>query len=162
MYQSIAAAVPSPRHLTSNVNQAEKVFESLGLASCFSDVRGIADELVKNHEGRVPDTREELLALRGVGDYVANAVLCFGFGRPALLMDQVTERVVSRLAGNRGRSLRWQLRLDVNRLAGADGANKMFNLALLDLGGSICTIASPRCVACPVNKHCLTFKGRVR
>jgi DNA (cytosine-5)-methyltransferase 1 len=160
-YQSIEAAVPSPRHLTSNVCQAEKVFESLGLGSCFSEIHAVADELVKNHDGRVPDTRERLLALPGVGDYVANAVLCFGFGRPVLLTEQTTERVVSRLTGYPGRSHRWQLRLDLYRLAGADGANKTFNLALLDLGASICKRSAPKCLACPVNKYCLTFKGRV-
>jgi A/G-specific adenine glycosylase len=161
LHQSIAEVVPSPIDLISNANRAREVFESLGLGSCFEDIQSVAEELVKSHGGRVPDSREKLLAIPGVGDYVANAVMCFAFGRPAILMDHGTERVISRLAGGRGRSVRWQLRLDLYRLAGADGADSIFNRALLDLSGLICTAGSPKCLACPVNAHCLTFEGKV-
>src|SRR5205823_5820265 len=108
-------------------------------------------------EGDVPNTREDLLTLPGVGDYVANAVLCFGFGRAAILMDSNSERIVGRVAGSRASGRRWQMRLDLYRLAGATGADREFNSALLDLGALVCRASRPRCLVCPVNGHCATF-----
>src|SRR5207245_5995927 len=108
----------------------------------------------------VPESREVLLTLPGVGDYVANAVLCFGFGKPSILMDTNTERIVSRVIGHAQASRRWQLRLDLYRLAGTGGADSEFNYALLDLGAMVCKASSPRCSACPVSGHCQTFRDR--
>jgi A/G-specific adenine glycosylase len=49
------------------------------------------------------------------------------------------------------------VRIDLYRLAGQQGANAEFNQALLHLGASICSPTRPKCLACPVNRHCATF-----
>ena len=106
----------------------------------------------------VPDNELELRSLPGVGDYVAQAVLCFGFDQRAVLVDTNTARITGRLFA-REDERRWQLRLDLYRLAGPDGPDAEFNYALLDLGALICRAGTPRCHECPVRQHCATGAG---
>jgi A/G-specific adenine glycosylase len=136
------------------------VLGSLGLNWRINNILSVARVLVEQFEGKVPASREELLKLPGVGDYGANAVLCFGFGKPSILMDTNTERIVSRVIGHGQGSRRWQLRLDLYRLAGSTGADAEFNYALLDLGAMVCQASAPRCHICPVARHCQTFRDR--
>ena len=96
--------------------------------------------------------------LPGVGDYVSQAVLCFGFGHRATLIDTNTSRIVGRLLG-REKIRRWQLRLDLYGLAGKDGPDAAFNYGLLDLGALVCKASNPDCGACPLQSSCATGSG---
>lgn len=158
IYGELAGLAPTPSHLLTNSARVETLLSSLGLRWRSANILKVARELVDNLCGEVPDTRERLLALPGVGDYVASAVLCFAFGKPSILLDTNTVRVISRLTGREVSGHRWQLRLDLNRLAGPRGADREFNYALLDLGALVCRASSPRCLACPLSSHCGTFR----
>jgi adenine-specific DNA glycosylase len=57
---------------------------------------------------------------------------------------------------DRDRARRFQLRLDLYRLAGPGGPDAPFNYALLDLGALVCKVGTPRCEVCPVRSHCAT------
>lgn len=121
-------------------------------------------ELVLRHEGQVPIIPEGLLALPGVGHYVAAAVRCFGFGEPAILVDTNTIRLTGRVAGmdldpsrHRTRAVRGavaRLRPD-GRLPDADD-----NFALLDLAALVCTPRAPQCIVCPLREGCVTGHAR--
>jgi A/G-specific adenine glycosylase len=54
---------------------------------------------------------------------------------------------------------RWQLRLDLHRLAGAGGPDADFNAALLELGTRICRPMRPACGECPLEYECLTARS---
>jgi A/G-specific adenine glycosylase len=114
----------------------------------------LARKLVAEHDGRVPETEIELRTLPGVGDYVVQAVLCFGFGRRTALVDTTTARIIGRLNGRSVSNRRWQLRLDLHRLAGTDGPDAAFNYALLDLGALVCHSEAPQCPRCPMREYC--------
>jgi A/G-specific adenine glycosylase len=95
----------------------------------------------------------ELRSLPGVGDYVAQAVLCFGFRRNAVLLDATTARVVVRHRCRTDKR-RWQVRLDMYQLAGPAGPGAAFNRALLALGAEVCRVSTPSCNKCPVVGGC--------
>lgn len=61
----------------------------------------MAQAVVSQHDGELPRTREELLALPGVGDYTAGAVLAFAYGQRALALDTNVRRVLSRAVAGR-------------------------------------------------------------
>ncbi len=157
VFEALVRVAPAPADMVLHEAEVRQTLASLGLTWRVDRMIQTAGVLVKEHHGTVPTTRQELLALPGVGDYVANAVLCFGFARPAVLMDTNTERIVSRVKG-RDRTRRWQLRLDLYDLAGPTGGDALFNYALLDLGAAVCTASKPDCSQCPVAKHCLSAK----
>lgn len=157
IYGQLVELAPSPSTLLENASDVRDLLSSLGLRWRVDNIIRVAEALVTTPHGTVPDTREALLALPGVGDYVANAVLTFGFGRRAILLDTNIERIVARVAGSGGPMRRWQMRLDLYRLASSEGADSGFNYALLDLGALVCRAATPRCLACPVSRHCAFF-----
>ncbi len=157
VFDDLMMLAPTPQDLLANERSVRDKLASLGLRWRIDNVIRVAAALVETFDGVVPATRQLLMSLPGVGDYVASAVLCFGFGRPSILMDTNTMRIVSRVGGHTRSAQRWQLRLDLYRLAGAAGADTDFNYALLDLGATTCRASTPRCLVCPVSMHCRTF-----
>ena len=158
VYAVLLDLAPTPAAMVKHADAVRFEMRSLGLRWRVDKMIDVARVLVEDHDGVVPSTDVGLLSLPGVGDYVANAVLAFGFGRRAILLDTNTERIVGRVRG-RGNLARWQLRLDLYRIAGISGADADFNYALLDLGALVCRPTSPKCAECPVQRHCATGRG---
>jgi A/G-specific adenine glycosylase len=73
-------------------------------------------------------------------------------------MDTNTMRIIGRLHG-RDTNRRWQLRLDLHRLAGGPGPDAEFNYALLDLGALVCRASNPLCGECPLRDRCVMGSG---
>lgn len=48
------------------------------------------------YNGVIPNKREELLAIRGIGNYTSNAILCFGYNKPYAIVDTNVIRVFER------------------------------------------------------------------
>jgi DNA (cytosine-5)-methyltransferase 1 len=160
VYEALLRIAPTPAAMVEHADNALEVMRSLGLNWRAENIIAIARILVDEHHGHVPDTELGLRMLPGVGDYVAQAVLCFGFGRRTILMDTNTMRIMGRLHGRDLANRRWQLRLDLHRLAGIEGPDAEFNYALLDLGALACRAGAPRCDRCPLREHCATGRGR--
>lgn len=105
--------------------------------------------------GRFPDTEEGLRALPGLGAYTAAAVAAIAFGRRAVVVDANVERVVARL-----RALEEPLpggRSAIREKAAAitpESRSGDFAQAMMDLGATICTSRSPRCLLCPLSPDC--------
>lgn len=105
--------------------------------------------------GEFPDTEEELRALPGLGAYTAAAVAAIAFGRRAVVIDANVERVVARLY-----ALDEPLpavRTAIRKKADAITPDKRcgdFAQAMMDLGATVCTSRSPRCLLCPLSADC--------
>jgi DNA (cytosine-5)-methyltransferase 1 len=160
VFPQLLKLAPTPDALVNAREGFSQMSASLGLRWRTDNIVRVAELLVEQFDGRVPDTLDGLMRLPGVGDYVANAVLCFGFGRPAILVDTNTERIVGRVIGQTGSRGAWKRRLGLYRLAGPRGADSPFNYALLDLGALVCRASSPRCDSCPVARHCAMAGSR--
>ena len=155
IYPRLCALAPTPSALAADPEKSIGRLRDVGLKTSAESLVTVARELVEFCHGEVPEDDMLLRQLTGVGDHVCQAVLCFGFGRRAVLLDRSTGRVSARLAG-RTDARRFQLRLDLHRLAGAPGPDRVFNNALLDLGTAICRPSEPHCSGCPVRQFCAT------
>ena len=113
-----------------------------------------ARAIVRNHGGRIPRAKDELLELPGVGPYTAAAVASMGFGEPVAVVDTNVRRVVSRVyLGTDGHEAPAK---EVWALADAwlDREDPgTWNQALMDLGREVCT-PKPHCEACPLARVC--------
>jgi DNA (cytosine-5)-methyltransferase 1 len=158
VFEALLDLAPTPQNMVANGDAALETMKSLGLRWRAENVIKVAEALVELFDGEVPDNDLELRMLPGVGDYVAQAVLCFGFGRRAVLIDTNTVRIVSRLNG-RDDTRRWQLRLDLYGMAGVRGPDAQFNYAMLDLGALVCKAGRPQCDECPLQSRCVTGSG---
>lgn len=161
VFRKLRRIAPTPRSMIRREAEVLDAMRSLGLRWRAENIIRVARTIVEEFGGRVPDTETELLSLPGVGDYAAHAVLCFAFRRPSVLTDTNTVRIASRLRGD-GDTRRWQVRLDLYRLAGARGPDAEFNYALLDLGALHCRAGKPICEGCPIREHCATGSGSER
>ena len=119
------------------------------------NIRAFCSALLEQHDGRVPDTREGLMALPGIGRKCADIVLSFIFGKDVIAVDTHVHRVCNRIgltdaktadktaAQLEERSPDWALR---------DG-----HFWLIQFGKRVCTARSPRCEICPVSDLCLYY-----
>ena len=152
----------TPAEFLANVEMLEPELETLGLRWRVDNLVAAAIHVRDQLNGRVPDSRQELMTIPGVGDYIASAVLCFAFGRPSVLMDTNTRRIARRVHGADAKVPDWLLRLNLHTLAGRSGPDVEWNQALLDLGALVCRARSPVCQECPVQKHCFTGRREAR
>lgn len=120
-------------------------------------LKTVANELIQKYAGTVPVSREELIKLPGVGPYVANAVLCFAYGKDLPLVDTNAIRVFKRVFDFKSRKHRikddptfWEFVAN----AIPPGKAKEFNLAVIDFAHQICTLRSPKCSLCPLRAIC--------
>jgi A/G-specific adenine glycosylase len=110
------------------------------------------------YAGELPSTREELLALPGIGAYTAAAVSVFAFGRKHAVLDTNVRRVLARAEGGRefppAAVSAAEYRLAESLLPDDDAAAARWSVAVMELGALTCTAAAPRCEQCPIAVHC--------
>nr|WP_243399755.1 A/G-specific adenine glycosylase [Arthrobacter glacialis] len=117
-----------------------------------------AARILEEHDGAVPDTYPELLALPGVGTYTAAAVAAFAFGRRTTVVDTNIRRVHARLVI--GQALpapaltAAETALATDLLPEDADESVLWNAAVMELGAVICTARSPKCDLCPVLEKC--------
>jgi endonuclease-3 len=120
---------------------------------------GMGRALVERHDGKVPQTLDELTALPGVGRKTANVVLGNAFGVPALAVDTHVFRVSQRLGLARGddpETVHDQLCQVIPRPQWTHATH-----LLITHGRRVCSARKPDCPACPVVARC-PFPGKTR
>jgi A/G-specific adenine glycosylase len=134
-----------------------RVWEGLGYYSRARNMHTAARRIVEQHGGRVPDTMEEIRRLPGIGPYTAAAVLSIACEQPFAAVDGNVARVASRLLAMEEPVASATGRRKVQALADSllDPARPgAFNEAMMELGATLCTPRSPRCMACPISAAC--------
>ena len=151
---------PTPAALAA-VPAAEVVrwWSGLGYNRRARDLHRCAQAVVDEHDGRLPDSLDALLALPGIGPYTARAVLAFAFERDHGIVDTNTARVLARWAGRRLRPREAQAAADASVPPGEAWA---WNQAMLDLGATRLHGAATRaCDRCPVAASLSLGVGRL-
>ncbi|WP_084242273.1 A/G-specific adenine glycosylase [Planomicrobium okeanokoites] len=141
-----------------------KQWEGLGYYSRVRNLQAGVREVAENYGGKVPASRKEISALKGVGPYTAGAVLSIAYGLPEHAVDGNVMRVLSRIllidediAKPKTRKIFEEA---VTGLISHEDPSA-FNQGLMELGALICTPTSPKCLLCPVREHCSAFhEGR--
>ncbi|MCS4291867.1 endonuclease-3 [Comamonas sp. BIGb0152] len=108
--------------------------------------------LVEQHGGRVPDTREALEALPGVGRKTANVVLNVAFGQPTMAVDTHIFRVSNRTGLAPGKNPLEVEKQLMQRVPGDYAVDSHHWLILL--GRYFCQARKPRCWECLVSSYC--------
>jgi A/G-specific adenine glycosylase len=110
--------------------------------------------------GAFPDTEEGLRQLPGLGAYTAAALAAIAFGQRAVVVDANVERVVSRLfaIAEPLPGARAAIRAATDAIT-PDARAGDFAQAMMDLGATICTVRSPRCMLCPLSRDCAAYRA---
>lgn len=118
-----------------------------------------AQFIVREHQGSLPRTADELRKLPGVGEYTAAAIASIAFGEPVAVVDGNVQRVILRLFPSELPSASPAAVQRIREHAGALLAPRRagdFNQAMMELGATVCLPKKPLCHSCPVEEHCAT------
>ncbi|HET8970995.1 MAG TPA: A/G-specific adenine glycosylase, partial [Candidatus Nanopelagicales bacterium] len=159
VYERWVARWPAPADLAAaSVADALREWGRLGYPRRALRLHAAAQRCVDSFAGRVPAGYDELRSLPGVGDYTAAAVLAFGYGRRAVVLDTNVRRVLARVLRARDRpgpSITVAERSAAEAVLPADdAAAATWSVAAMELGALVCTAANPACEACPIAGRC--------
>jgi A/G-specific adenine glycosylase len=162
IYEHIVAEYPTPDLLAeADLPTLEKIIQPIGLKYRSIRLKRCAEIISLEHCGKVPNSREELMMLPGVGYYIADAVLCYAFGQPTVPIDTNVIRVFCRFFGFQSSKKRPRTDSELTAkirslfcLYAPTKSTKIFNLAVLDFGGLICKKIKPAGRDCPLNSQC--------
>ena len=116
------------------------------------NLKEIAQILLENYGGKVPDSLEELLKLPGVGRKTANLVITQGFKKPGICVDTHVHRIMNRLGFVKTKTP------EETEFALREKLPKEYwieiNDLLVALGQHVCHPISPRCSQCPIEPYC--------
>lgn len=138
-----------------------KYWEGLGYYQRVRNLRTTARFLMENHGGKLPETYEELILLKGIGEYTAGAIASEAFGKMVPAVDGNVFRVLARLTACgediRDRKVMAKLKEKAWELLPDENTGD-FNQGLIELGALICIPkGSPKCALCPVKDHCEAY-----
>ncbi len=116
------------------------------------NILSLCQTLLQKFEGKVPDTLEELLSLKGVGRKTANLVITLAFRKYGICVDTHVHRI----------SNRWGLVKTKNPKETEFALYKVlskkywisYNNLLVSFGQNVCKPISPLCSGCPVGTLC--------
>ena len=150
---------PTPVDLAAEpTGAAVRAWGRLGYPRRALRLHAAAVAIVERHDGRVPDTYEELLGLPGVGDYTAAAVASFAFGRRHVVLDTNVRRVLARVVAgvkHPARAVTSAERALATALLPDEGPTAAaWAVGTMELGALVCVAAGPRCGDCPVVAMC--------
>ncbi|MCK5830633.1 MAG: endonuclease III [Methylococcales bacterium] len=117
----------------------------------------LCQRLLDEHQGQVPQTREELEALAGVGRKTANVVLNTAFGEPTIAVDTHIFRVSNRTGLAKGKNV-LEVEKKLEKWVPKKHIIDAHHLMILH-GRYTCIARKPRCQSCTIENLC-DFKGK--
>jgi A/G-specific adenine glycosylase len=158
-HQAWLARWPSPAALAAEpAGEAVRQWGRLGYPRRALRLHETASIVTRHHDGQVPSSQQELLALPGIGRYTAAAVASFAFAQRHAVLDTNVRRVLSRLATGEqfpgAHASAAEYRLAESLLPADEAIAARWSVAVMELGALVCTAARPRCNECPVARQC--------
>jgi len=156
-YQHFLKRFPTVKALAAaSLDEVLKAWENMGYYTRARHLHSAAQMIVDQLNGLIPDNRETLSGLPGIGPYTAGAILSIAFGQPVAAVDGNVRRVLSRLFAVKEPMDRQKTQREIQARTEAllpKHSPASFNQALMDLGAMICTPRAPSCQDCP-SKGC--------
>ncbi len=165
-YNRFIAKYPDVKSLANaNENEVFKLWEGLGYYSRCKNIIFSSKYISLQLNGKFPSTFDDLLKLKGVGNYTASAIASFAYNLPHAVVDGNVFRVLSRYFGKQIPVDSKDGKLFYNHLADEllDKKNAgLYNQAIMDFGAEICKPAIPLCKICPLKTKCVAYKKNLQ
>jgi len=117
----------------------------------------MARKVVRDFNGQIPSTLEELMSLPGVGRKTANVVMSVLYNKPVIAVDTHVFRVARRLGLSKG-DTPYAVEKDLERHISPSDRPLSHHWLLLH-GRYICTARAPKCKECPIAGWCKEHSG---
>lgn len=137
-----------------------KLWQGLGYYSRARNLHSAAKTIINEFHGKFPCSYDEILKLKGIGDYTAAAIASIAFNLPYPAIDGNAFRVMSRIFGiyeptdtSAGKKTFLQL---ANELIDPSQPGT-YNEAVMELGATVCHPKNPLCNHCPLEAMCFAY-----
>lgn len=115
-------------------------------------LKHVSKVILEKYGGKVPNDKDELLSIKGIGPKTANIVLCFAFNRCVIPVDVHVHVVSNRLGWVKTKNPE-KTELELEKLLPREYWREINGLFVLH-GKKFCQSFSPLCSKCPINKYC--------
>lgn len=157
-YSRFLARFPTIQVLaTAHVDDVLKAWEGLGYYARARNLHAAARQIADELGGRLPQSRDGLRSLPGIGRYTAAALASIAFGQDVIALDGNLTRILCRLFSvddDPSRPGTERMLEDLAQTMAPAGSSSDFNQALMDLGATVCLPSKPRCLLCPLMGDC--------
>jgi len=141
-----------------------KLWQGLGYYSRARNLHTTAKHIANDFNGVFPDNHNDLLKLKGIGDYTASAIASIAFNEVTAVVDGNVYRVLARYFG---------IDTPINSTAGIKEFKTLasslidkqrpatYNQAIMEFGARQCKPKSPDCTSCPINDGCVALQKNI-
>jgi len=155
-FKAFIEKFPTLEHLAhADIDDVLHRWSGLGYYARARNLHKAAQQIAQ--QGYFPDTLPELIALPGIGQSTAGAILSIAFNKSHPILDGNVKRVLTRFNAISG----WPGNSQVNKQLWTISAQLTptervadYTQAMMDLGATLCTRSNPACTVCPINTHC--------
>ncbi len=164
-YENFIASFPTVYHLAkANEETILKLWQGLGYYSRARNLHFSANYIVNELNGEFPKTYNDLLVLKGVGDYTASAIASICYNEPTAVVDGNVYRVLARYFG---------INTPINSSKGISCFKELaqqlidkkqpgtYNQAIMEFGALQCKPQNPNCTICPLNSSCIALQKQL-
>ena len=147
-----AAATPKAMLGLSEARIAKLIYPAGFYRTKARTIREACGRILDEYDGKVPDSIDELLKLKGVGRKTANLVITLGFNKPGICVDIHVHRISNRwgyIQTTTPDESEWALREALPRRHWIP-----YNDLLVTFGQNVCVPISPKCSECPLEEMC--------
>ncbi len=135
------------------VSDLEKWFFRIGFYRVKAKhVKKLCSILINDFDSKVPETREEMMTLPGVGRKTANCMLNYAFGKAAVAVDIHVHRIANRLGWINTKTPSESEFALMEVVPKSEWIN--VNRLLVGHGQTICSPVKPKCSSCSVREYC--------
>jgi len=163
-YMSFTAHFPTVFDLAkADEEQVLKLWQGLGYYSRARNLHASAKYIVEELKGEFPNTFNDIIKLKGVGDYTASAIASICFNEATAVVDGNVYRALSRIYGihtpiNTGKGFKEFKALAQQLIDKKQPAT--FNQAIMEFGARQCKPKNPDCTICPFNNECIALQNK--
>lgn len=166
-YLKFVKQFPTVQQLAlSSEEEILKLWQGLGYYSRARNLHYSAKYIVDELQGEFPKTYNDIIKLKGVGDYTASAIASICFNEPTAVVDGNVYRVLSRYFGirtpiNSSKGIKEFKSLAQELLNNEDTGTH--NQAIMEFGAKMCKPQNPDCNICPLSSSCVSLeKGLIK
>ncbi len=141
-----------------------KLWQGLGYYSRARNLHYSAKYVVNELRGDFPSSYQDLIKLKGVGDYTASAIASICFNESTAAVDGNVYRVLSRYFGintpiNSSKGIKEFKALAVTLIDKEIPGT--YNQAIMEFGATLCKPQNPDCLNCPLNAGCFALSKQL-
>ena len=136
-----------------------KYWEGLGFYSRARNLKKTALKIVEEHNGRLPNSIEELKKFPGIGEYTSKAIMAIAFNRKIIPLDGNVERILKRVFYLRKDEEISKENLNSKiHFFGSSNRASDYAQAIMEIGALVCKPNNPLCIKCPISLNCISLE----